>query len=432
MPNPPIAQDPVPPPSHRLPHHPIDRIAGHAYISAAIIAAILISMSLFVLSIYRQDPYGAAMAAATAVASAAAYLAVHRAAKRRSPLDSWIRRMGAGDLEYTIAPSGADDITILCSDLEQLRLSSIKAIQLDLVQSLSDQLQESNGELRDALAELTHTRDQAIAKEKLAGLGQIATGVAHEIGNPLNTVHNFTEGAVANLLVLQEKTAHLPGDADDPDSIAALIADIRDSLQRVAGATARATDILNRITALNSTATDADFQFTHLPSLINDQAEVAYLTHLRRNPEIPVTFFHDYRVTEAPVIPQQAARAAHNIITNALSAITERCLSDRDHNGAITLSTHHQDGQTVIDITDNGIGMTEETAANALNPFFSTRPSSQASALGLGLSIAHDIARQHRGSIAISSQPNSQTTVSITIPYTATQPTLGMTLDDTP
>ena len=116
-----------------------------------------------------------------------------RAGPRIVALEFWIRRMGSGDLSYSVTPSGSDGITEIAYDLEVLRRQSLRAQRLDLVQELSDDLQEKNIELEGVLIELHETQDQVISRQKLTELGELTAGVAHEIRNPLNLVQNFAQ-----------------------------------------------------------------------------------------------------------------------------------------------------------------------------------------------------------------------------------------------
>ena len=104
---------------------------------------------------------------------------------RSVALEVWIRRMGAGDLDYRVEMEGKDEISELAVALEKLRQSSIKAQQLNLVEELSKGLQEKNEELERVLEELRQAQDQVILRQKLAELGELTAGIAHEIRNPL-------------------------------------------------------------------------------------------------------------------------------------------------------------------------------------------------------------------------------------------------------
>ena len=113
----------------------------------------------------------------------------------------WIRRMGMGDLEYRVEPTGNDEITKALEALETLRQSSLRAIQLDQVRLLSQELQEKNVELESTLETLRKTQDRIISQQKLAELGELSAGVAHEMRNPLQFIKNF---AISSDLLIRE------------------------------------------------------------------------------------------------------------------------------------------------------------------------------------------------------------------------------------
>ena len=110
---------------------------------------------------------------------------------RTVAIEVWIRRLGMGDFEYRVEPWGQDEVSKACLALETLRQNSIRAMQLDRVQQLSQELREKNEELESTLDELHHSQDQIISQQKLAELGELSSGVAHEIRNPLQFIRNF-------------------------------------------------------------------------------------------------------------------------------------------------------------------------------------------------------------------------------------------------
>ena len=132
-----------------------------------------------------------ALAAGATAALMVTIFIIVRAGPRIVALEFWIRRMGAGDLTYRVRPAGNDEITEIAYDLEVLRRQSVRAQRLDLVQELSEDLQDKNQELENVLDELHNTQDQVVSRQKLSELGELAAGVAHEIRNPLNLLQNF-------------------------------------------------------------------------------------------------------------------------------------------------------------------------------------------------------------------------------------------------
>ena len=153
---------------------------------------------------------------------------VIRIGPRVVALEFWIRRMGAGDLNHSVRPTGNDEITEIFYDLEVLRRQSVRAQRLDLVQRLSDDLQEKNTELEAVLAELHATQDQVVSRQKLAELGELTAGVAHEIRNPLNLIQNFARTSDAMVSEPLKTVTSLEGPPGEED--AALIQELKEEL----------------------------------------------------------------------------------------------------------------------------------------------------------------------------------------------------------
>ena len=170
---------------------------------------------------------------------------------RTVQIEVWIRRMGAGDLDYKVAMTQKDEITQVAQALETLRQSSIKAIQLDLVKKLSADLEQKNERLEQVLAELRRTQDQIILRQKLVEMGELTAGVAHEIRNPLNFVHNFSE---TSRELLDELRETLDGGRrelgpDRRDRVASVSDDLAANLERIRFHAGRANRIVQEMLA---------------------------------------------------------------------------------------------------------------------------------------------------------------------------------------
>ena len=149
-----------------------------------------------------------AMVAALAMAGLIVLIGVRSVA-----IEIWIRRLGMGDFEYRVEPWGQDEISKTCLALETLRQNSIRAMRLDTVQRLSDELREKNDELEQALAGLRQSQDRIISQQKLAELGELSSGVAHEMRNPLQFIRNFASASkdiAAELEEMLEQPEGLP------------------------------------------------------------------------------------------------------------------------------------------------------------------------------------------------------------------------------
>ena len=192
---------------------------------------------------------------------------------RTIAVEIWIRRLGMGDLEYRIEPRGNDEVAKACQALEALRQNSIRAMQLDLVSQLSAELQERNGELEQALADLRESQDRIVSQQKLAELGELASGVAHEMRNPLQFVRNFTslsQELVAELLELLGQ----PGEVDRQEA-KGLIRNLTGNLDRVEHHSDRLNSIASAM-MIYDRRTGGGFQPVELNQLIVEQTNLGY------------------------------------------------------------------------------------------------------------------------------------------------------------
>ena len=146
-------------------------------------------------------------------------------------IELWIRRLGMGDFEYSVEPWGRDELSQMCLALETLRQNSIRAMQLDTVRRLSNELQEKNAELEQALADLRRSQDRIISQQKLAELGELSSGVAHEMRNPLQFIINFTSASIDVVAEMEEVLKPLgESEREEADE---LVRDLKENMERV-------------------------------------------------------------------------------------------------------------------------------------------------------------------------------------------------------
>ena len=168
---------------------------------------------------------------------------------RTVAIEVWIRRLGMGDFEYRVEPWGQDEVSKTCLALETLRLNSIRAMQLDTVRRLSDELHEKNEELERTLEELHHSQDQIISQQKLAELGELSSGVAHEMRNPLQFIRNFAVLS-EDIAVELKEMIESPGEIDREEA-EELIEVLADNMERVVHNSDRANGIVSAMLTLD-------------------------------------------------------------------------------------------------------------------------------------------------------------------------------------
>ena len=345
---------------------------------------------------------------------------------RSVALELWIRRMGAGDLDYKVEMEGRDEITELAIALEELRQRSQKALQLNLVEKLSKGLQEKNEELERVLAELRQTQDQVILRQKLVELGELTAGIAHEIRNPLNFVSNFT---LASEELLEELSKELDDSIEDLDDekrklISEISQDLTENLERIRSHSDRAHRIIRNMLKIGRGG--GDVQPVNLHNLLEENTMLAFhsvrASDLSFQLDLRTEF--DSNVGDVSLVSEDMGRVIINMVTNACYATDEKRRSTEDGSQSfiptIWLATERKDDSIEIRIRDNGTGISPDVIEKVFNPFFTTKPSDKGT--GLGLSLSNDIIRRHGGTITVASEPGEYTEMIISIPTTVAVP----------
>lgn len=270
-------------------------------------------------------------------------------------------------------------------------------------------------ELERTLEELTRMQQQIIVQEKMASLGTLTAGIAHEINNPLNFVINFSNLSHDLAAELRESVDRLP--SDTREEVTEVAATLEENLQRIKEHGVRASRIVSTMLA-HSTPTSGAPEPTDINALIEQVIELLrYRTPNSATPSyFHVTKTYDAAVARVPVIPQDLSRALMNLLTNARDAVQEKT---KELGAAFTpelhVSTRARGGGVEIKIRDNGKGIPAAIRDKIYNPFFTTKPTGQG--VGLGLSLAHDIVvRQHRGALSVTTEEGAYTEFTVELP----------------
>ena len=349
--------------------------------------------------------------------------------RRLERLSDWMRRMAGGDLEAQVEIGGRDEVADMAAALEVFRRHALEVQRLNLVEKLAEDLQDKNDELESVLIQLRRAQDQVIMQEKLAALGELTAGVAHEIRNPLNFVNNFSEVSVemvAELLEVIDEDGTTLSDAQR-----SLIQDISDdlsgNLQRIHQHGERANRIVHDMLMLGRGA--GDRQLTNINNLLSEHANLAYHSARATDPDFQLQIREEFDpdMGEVEVIPQEIARVFLNMVANACQATDEKrrnavgsAENAEPYIPSLLLSTRRGEDSAEMSIRDNGDGIPPDIADRIFNPFFTTKPPDQGT--GLGLSICNDIVRGHGGNIRVQSEPGQYTEMSIELPLTPPVP----------
>ena len=337
-------------------------------------------------------------------------------------LSARMRRMAGGELEEEVQVIGHDELAEMAAALEVFRHNSQEALRLNLVEELNTELEGKNTVLETVLTDLQTAQDQIVMREKLAALGEVTAGVAHEIRNPLNFVKNFSESS-EELLQEMKEAIEEGGDTPDVSLIADLSTDLIENLERIRHHGDRANRIVNDMLLMGRGSNN--WQPIELNTLLVEHAMLAYHSARATDTEFQLTIQQDLDegVGDFEAIPQDLGRTFLNIVGNACQATDEkrRRLAEAGvgfdgYAPTVWLSTRGREEDVEICIRDNGPGIPEDIIEKIFNPFFTTKPTNQGT--GLGLAITSDIIRQHGGSIRVESEPDQYTEMTITIPRT--------------
>ncbi|GAB2532685.1 sensor histidine kinase [Spirosoma aerophilum] len=305
-------------------------------------------------------------------------------------------------------------LSILALLLYRNNKNKHKANQLLHRQKQEIDLQRDKAE--KALTELKSTQTQLIQKEKMASLGELTAGIAHEIQNPLNFVNNFSEVSTELVTELEDE---LQKPHRDADLEAELLGDLKQNLQKINHHGQRASSIVRGMLEHSRTST-GERRPTELNALAEEYLRLSYHGNRARNKDLNyelVTNF-DARLGAIEVMPQELGRVLLNLFNNAFYALSKRTMTvaaDETYVPTVWVSTHRLERSVEIRIKDNGTGIPESVKAKIFQPFFTTKPTGEGT--GLGLSLSYDIVTKgHSGTMSVESKEGEGTEFVIQLP----------------
>ena len=284
---------------------------------------------------------------------------------------------------------------------------------------LLNELRQRTDDLTQSLEDLRATQDRLVQTQKLASLGQLTAGIAHEIKNPLNFVTNFS-GVSAELLdELREALAGVKADEKTHAEITELADTLRDNLDKIVQHGKRADSIVKNM-LLHSREGSGEHRPVDVNALVEESLNLAYhgARAEKQSFQIDMERSFDPAAGQVDVYPQEITRALLNLISNGFYAATKRKDDSDGFEPTLAASTKDLGDRVEIKIRDNGAGIPPEVREKMFNPFFTTKPAGEGT--GLGLSISYDIVvKQHAGSIEVDTQPGEFTEIRIVLPRSA-------------
>lgn len=283
-----------------------------------------------------------------------------------------------------------------------------------LLKAKNVELSEEKQRVEETLTELKRTQSQLIQHEKLASLGQLTAGIAHEIKNPLNFVNNFSELSIEMIDEVFEELEK-PDPKESVENIKLILLDVKSNLQKVYKHGSRADRIVKSM-LMHSRGSTGEKVPTAINMLISENVTLSFHSmRANKNPyNVSLEINLDESIGLVQLIAEDFSRVIINLCNNAFDAMREKLAHSKDYSPQLSVTSTLANNKISIQIADNGPGIPDEIKDKILQPFFTTKKGTEGT--GLGLSITHDIIKVHGGEIEIESKEGEGAKFTIVIP----------------
>jgi two-component system, NtrC family, sensor kinase len=298
---------------------------------------------------------------------------------------------------------------------EQQQILTQQNVQLEKrVEERTVELLFQKNELQKSLQELNLAQLQLIQKEKMASLGELTAGIAHEIQNPLNFVNNFSETTIELADELRKELKN--GEIDEAIAVSDSIIE---NIERINHYGKRADRIVKGMLE-HSRADTGQKELTDINKLAGKSLKLSYNSLRAKDNSFDVSFetLFDESIGEVNIVPQAIERVLLNLFNNAFYSVTEKKKqSGENYKPMVSVTTKKENNNVVIIISDNGMGIPSKVFDKIFQPFFTTKPAGEGT--GLGLSLSYDIIKAHGGEINVESVMGEQTAFTFNLPLQA-------------
>jgi two-component system, NtrC family, sensor kinase len=323
----------------------------------------------------------------------------------------------SGAISFSLAKEFVDTNISLSQKLEEIEKLSEEKQHILSTQNeyLEKQVTQRTAELNQSLENLKITQNQLIQSEKLASLGELTAGIAHEIQNPLNFVNNFSELSVELIEELQEERNKETGERDN-ELERELLSDISQNLEKITHHGKRASSIVKGMLEHSRLSSNVK-ELTDINALADEYLRLSYHGLRAKDKTFNANLKTDFdeNIEKVNIVSQDIGRVILNLITNAFYAVNEKKKSNPyGYEPTVSVSSKKVNDKIELKIKDNGNGIPERVLDKIFQPFFTTKPTGQGT--GLGLSLSYDIVKAHGGELKVETSEGEFTEFTIILP----------------
>jgi C4-dicarboxylate-specific signal transduction histidine kinase len=280
-----------------------------------------------------------------------------------------------------------------------------------IVEERTAEITKQKDELMDAFTELKNAQSQLVQSEKMASLGELTAGIAHEIQNPLNFVNNFSEISTELLNEMMEELK-----SGNTEEVLALASDVKANQEKINHHGKRAGAIVKGMLQHSRTSSGKN-EPTDINALCDEYLRLSYHGLRAKNKSFNADFKADLdkKLPEIKVVPQDFGRVLLNLINNAFFAVNEKSKTEnKDFKPSVIVKTKLEKTKVIISVSDNGSGIPQDVKEKIFQPFFTTKPTGEGT--GLGLSLSYDIVTAHGGELKVETNEGEGTEFIIILP----------------